>query len=167
VTPNPWRVIIWTDENNKEVSRMIFHVDETKEVLALPFPKGAVVREPIYEHTFAGPVLPKFFRKCLVNVGDSFTEFINQGDRDCLVLAVDPDTGRYLYEYVMPAGTTALRWEQWDKGVLKHGQTPYAQLSRKWLQLIKDHSMWSEFIRNPQNGKYAMKQRYEELGFHD
>src|SRR5208337_3029551 len=105
----PWREIMWINERNREVSRMVFHVDELAEVLALPFPEGATAHEPVYEFSaFNGGT--KFFRRCLVKTGDTFSEFINQGERDCLVLAVDPDTGRYLYEYVMPAGSSALRW---------------------------------------------------------
>lgn len=143
-----WREVRWTDENNREVKKLICHVDELPEVIASPFPKGAVVREPVYEFTGVSTTQPKFFRRCLVKVGDQFDEFINQGKRDCQVMAIDPETGRYLYEYDMPNGTTALRWSQWTNGVEKHGQVSYRALSKRWRKLIAEDGVG--LTENPQ-----------------
>ncbi len=103
-----WREVIWTDENNREVKRLACHESELPHVLNMPFPPGAVVREPVYELTNIGPNT-KFQCRFPYRVGDTFYDNINQGDRLCHVIAVDEPTGDYLYEYTMPAGRTFLR----------------------------------------------------------
>jgi len=160
----PWRLIRWTDANNKEVRSLVFHVDELKEVVDLPFPEGAACREPIYEcSTLAGA---RFFRRDLTNIGDCFTEFINQGNRDCQVVAIDNKTWRVLYEYTMPNETSALRWYQWENGVMKTGQIAYSTLSKKWLDLIAQEGIGIDgLVGNPQSGKYAMKRNFEKHGY--
>jgi hypothetical protein len=127
---NNYRVITWTDENYREVSRMGFHVSDLKEVLALPFPKGAVCRDPITELTDLKPGMPFYDGKRPVYDGECFQEFINQGERDCQIIAVDESTGAYLYEYDMPGGRTFLR---------NHRGVPVSRtkLSRRWHQLIE------------------------------
>lgn len=44
---NPWRVVEWTDANRRTVKELAFHESETQEVLNLPMPLEAVVREPV------------------------------------------------------------------------------------------------------------------------
>lgn len=70
-----------------------------------------------------------------------FTELINQGNRDCVVVAVDGT--KLLYEYEMPNGTSAIRNER-GKPV------PYRALSRFWLRLIEDDYGIDNLIANPQ-----------------
>jgi len=84
-------------------------------VLNKPFPPGAVVREPVYELTNIGPNT-KFQCRFPVKVGDTFFDFINQGDRPCRVVAVDDETGDFLYDYEMPGGRVFLR-NQYGKPV--------------------------------------------------
>ncbi len=103
-----WREIIWTDENNREVARLACHESELKYVLSLKYPPGAVVREPVYELTTIKSNT-KFQCRRPVQIGDSFYDHINQGDRFCTVVAVDEETGDYLYEYEMPGGRVFLR----------------------------------------------------------
>lgn len=160
----PWRLVRWTDENNKEVASLVFHVDELAEVIALPFPSGAVVREPIYEcSVLAGA---RFFRRDLTKVGDPFVELINQGNRECEVVAIDPKTWRVLYEYEMPNGSSALRWYQWERGIMKTGQIPYSQLSKRWLDLIENEGQGLiNLIQNPQSGAYAMRKNFNKHGY--
>lgn len=107
----PWRMVVWTDERGRGVRRLGCHADELPRVLDLPFPPRAAVREPVYELTAAGDV-PVYFsrrRPCPVRVGDVFAETINQGERWCRVVAVNPDTGDYLYDYEMSRGRVFLR----------------------------------------------------------
>ena len=110
-----WREIIWTDENNREVSRLACHESELDLVLNRPFPNGAIVREPVYELTNIGPTT-KFCCRFPCNLGDIFHDFINQGLRVCKVVAVDELTGDFLYEYEMPGGRCFLR-NQYGKPV--------------------------------------------------
>ncbi len=99
-------------------------------------------------------------------VGDPFVEFINQANRECEVVAIDPKNWRVLYEYEMPAGTSALRWYQWDRGVMKTGQVSYSQLSKRWLDLIEnDGQGLVNLLQNPQNGHYAMRKNFEKHGY--
>jgi hypothetical protein len=103
-----WREVIWTDENNKEVKRLACHESELDHVLNMPFPTGAVVREPVYELTNINSAT-KFQCRYHYRVGDTFYDHINQGDRFCRVVAVDEESGDFMYEYEMPGGRTFLR----------------------------------------------------------
>lgn len=130
MTTNPWRLVSWTDENYRLVQEIACHECELDKVLNLPHPPGAVVREPVttlHDHN-ARPY--NFFRKrpCPFKPGDTFTEFINQADRDCLALAVDPD-GRCLYDYQMPNGKTFARIDGKPVNVKK--------LPEKWRKLLQ------------------------------
>ncbi len=60
--------------------------------------------------------------------GDVFTEVINQGERDCKVLAVDEETGAVLYDYEMPRGRIFMRID--GKPVNEKS------LSKKWRRLL-------------------------------
>lgn len=107
---HPWRIIQWTDERGQIVKELSFHEGELAEVLSLPFPAGAVVREPIMMKTDFSKHCYWFRRKwCPYKPGDTFFENINQGDRLCKVLAVDEETGNYLYDYEMPRGRVSMR----------------------------------------------------------
>lgn len=107
---NPWRIIRWTDAEYRVVRQVCFHETELKQILSLPFPDNAACREPIQEMTSFDP-RSQFFRRRFypAKVGDFFQEHINQGLRDCSVVAFDDSTGDYLYEYDMPGGRTFLR----------------------------------------------------------
>jgi hypothetical protein len=127
----PWRLVVWTDADNREVRRLGCHVDELPRVLDLPFPPRAVVREPVYALTAAWDA-PAYFsrrRPCPFKVGDTFTEEINQGHRTCRVVAVNDRTGDYLYDYEMPGGRVFLR-NQSGRPVGR-GRVP--QWAREWL----------------------------------
>lgn len=127
----PWRVIEWTNENGRTVRELAFHKEETQEVLDLPFPDDAVVREPIM-------LLTDFFREYKwfrrhrtswseLKYGDVFYENINQGDRACKVLAVD-ENGRVLYDYEMPRGRTFHRIDGRPVNIKR--------LPKKWRRLM-------------------------------
>lgn len=163
-TVSPWREVNWTDERNKVVQRLICHEDELAEVILLPFPKGAVVREPVYEATMLAGA--RFFRRDMTKVGDPFLENINQKNRECEVVAIDPKTWRVLYEYEMPFGTSALRWYEWKNGVMKTGQIAYSRLSKRWLDLIENEGQGLiNLIQNPQSGKDAMRKNFNKHGY--
>lgn len=124
---NPWRLVEWTDENRRAVKSLAFHESELDAVLALPFPSGAVAREPVM-------MLTEFTREycwfkkrwCGLRPGHSFEEEINQAKRQCYVLAVNGD-GQVLYKYEMPNGRTYLRID--GKPITQ------ARLPRKWREL--------------------------------
>lgn len=103
-----WSEVVWTDENCREVKRLACHESELVNVMDMPFPDGAVVREPVCKLISIGPNT-KFHCRFPYRVGDTFIEHINQGYRECVVVAVDETTGNYLYEYDMPGGKTFLR----------------------------------------------------------
>ena len=103
-----WLEVVWTDENCREVKRVACHVSELVRVLDMPLPPGAVVREPV-RNLASICSRTRFFGRFPYQVGDTFVENINQGDRDCVVVAVDDATGDYLYDYKMPAGKIFLR----------------------------------------------------------
>lgn len=105
---NLWREVVWTDAQGREVKRLACHVSELPRVLDMPFPAGAVVREPVYELTNLTPTTV-FHCRYPYRVGDTFTDFVNQGDRPAVVVAVDEATGDFLYEYEMPGGRVFLR----------------------------------------------------------
>jgi hypothetical protein len=110
MTTNPWRRIIWTDENGRTVKELVCHEDELSEGVDLQFPPGAVVREPVYEYTgIPHPSMVQFFRRNMIRVGDTFTDFINQGVRGCRVIAKNDETGQYIYDYEMPRGAVFMR----------------------------------------------------------
>jgi hypothetical protein len=75
--------------------------------------------------------------------GDCGMELINQGMRECTIVAVLGD--RYLYEYVMPNGTSTLRNER-GKSV------SYSTLSQKWVQAIAEQFGLIHLYANPQQG---------------
>jgi len=112
-TQNPWRVIEWTGTRPYiQVDEIVFHESELEQIINLPFPQGAVVREPICEFTTFMRRRPvKFFKRhyCPFKAVDQFTDWVNQGDRDCMVVDVHQDTGWYLYDYIMPAGKKFFR----------------------------------------------------------
>jgi hypothetical protein len=80
--------------------------------------------------------------------GDTFTEHINQGDRDCTVIAVLGD--KYLFEYTMPAGTSAINNE-------RHKAVSYKSLSDKWLLAIEEQFGLSNLVAWPQGGGMGWK----------
>lgn len=64
-----------------------------------------------------------------LKAGETFTIYVNQGERDAVIVAVLGD--RYLYEYEMPNGSTCLRNEK-DRPV------SYRAISDKWLDAIEE-----------------------------
>jgi len=125
-----YRVITWTDERERPVKQMGFHVSDLESVLNLPFPKGAVSRDPITEFTGIPVELPFYQDKSpLMVYGTQFQEEINQGLRNCQVIAVDDATGEYLYDYEMPAGRTFIR---------NHKGKPVSKLSNRWKRIIEE-----------------------------
>ena len=79
-----------------------------------------------------------------MKAGDSFNELINQGQRECIVIAVDgSNPAQYLYEYEMPHGTSAVRNE-------KGRPIPYDSISLKWLKLIEEQTGLVNLIAYPQ-----------------
>jgi hypothetical protein len=131
-----WLEVIWTDNRSKPVKKLVCHYTEVGEVVNLPFPPEAVVREPVM--AWHGGSVPRFYRKSLMKVGDHFEEEVNQGMRPCTVLAVDERTGRYLYEYEMPNGTTTLRTGEWKNGRYIMGGYSYKALPKYWRKLIEE-----------------------------
>ena len=103
-----WHEVVWTDENCREVKRLACHESELVDVMDMPFPDGAVVREPVCKLTSIRSNT-KFHCRFPYRVGDTFVEHINQGDRYCVVVSVDEATGDYLYDYEMPVGKKFLR----------------------------------------------------------
>lgn len=51
----PCRLITWTGPDYEIIQQLGFHKSDLKAVLDLPFPQGAVVREPITELTTLTP----------------------------------------------------------------------------------------------------------------
>lgn len=140
---NPYRVITWSDGNRRPVLAIGFHVSDLEAVLRFPQPVTAAGRDPITEYTGVERVLYFFNSKSPFKAGDTFDEEINQGQRECVVVAVDEKTGRYIYEYEMPNGTSALRWE--------NGRSiSYKALSHHWRLLIEEQTGWSNLVNNPQ-----------------
>ncbi|HYF37108.1 MAG TPA: hypothetical protein VD994_17545, partial [Prosthecobacter sp.] len=130
---NPWRLVTWTgDSPSNVIWELAFHESELEEVLSLPFPPGAVCRDPVMMLTdFARAKPYTWFRKRWqpLKPGDSFMENINQGDRWCYVLAVDED-GALFYSYEMPNERVFLRID--GKPVSPN------KIPRKWLDLAGD-----------------------------
>lgn len=125
-----YRIVTWTDENHRPIRQMAFHVSDLAAVLDLPFPIGAVCRDPVTELTQIKPDLSFYDGKFPYRDGDQFQEVINQGHRHCYVIAVDDSTGAFLYEYDMPGGRTFLRNH-------KGSAVQRGKLSRRWLQIIE------------------------------
>ena len=111
VTPvSPWRLVCWTDENGREVKRVVCHESEVGAVMNLPFPPRAAVREPVYEQTNLIGLMPFHFHgKHPFGVGFTFTDWVNQGDRGAQIVAKNDGTGDFIYEYEMPGGRVFLR----------------------------------------------------------
>lgn len=129
---NPWRLVSWSNETGRVVKELACHIDELGEVLQLPFPAGACCRDAVMELTNFLLHYQWFRRRWLpVKVGDYFQEVINQGTRDCQVVAVDEHMGHFLYEYEMPNGRTYLR---------DHTGRPINRnrLSKRWQALLED-----------------------------
>lgn len=84
-------------------------------------------------------------------VNSNITLFINQGHRDCIILAVLGDTA--IGEYEMPMGTTALIYlKRNDNGDIQvTGGTSYRACPKKWIQAINDAGL--EWIGNGQRGR--------------
>lgn len=140
---NPYRVITWSDAHHRPVLRIGFHVSDLAKVLKCHAPASAAGRDPITEYTGIERVAYFYDGKSPVQVHDSFEEEINQGMRGCTVVAVDEKTGRYLYEYTMPNGTSALRRES-------RRSVSYKSLSPFWRNLIEEQFGWSNLVANPQ-----------------
>ena len=115
------------DKRNRS-HRLAFHESETEKVWNLPFPAGAVVLEPMMMLTNLTERYSWFHKKwCPYQVGDVFYENINQGDRPCRVLAVDEESGNYLYDYEMPNGRVFHR--------INGRSVNPKRLSKKWKAL--------------------------------
>lgn len=81
----------------------------------------------------------RYWGKCpTVAVGDWWAEEITGGMRDGEVIAVDHETGQFLWEYVMPGGTTCVVRYWWKRGELTRRVIPYKQLDERWLRLIDE-----------------------------
>lgn len=130
--PAPWRVVEWTDVNGRVVKELAFHESEQEQVVNLPFPPGAVVREPVMQLTNLARAKPyRWFRRQhdVLRVGEVFAENINQGDRLCRVLAVDEETGHILYDYEMPNGRVYHR--------ISGRPVSLKRLPAKWRKLLE------------------------------
>lgn len=128
---NNYRVITWTDDHGRRVSELGFHVSDLDKVLNLPFPAGAVGRVPVTEYTGIPLELDFYDEKMPCREGDQFSEIINQNLRDCEVVAIDEQTGAYLYEYTMPNGRSYLRNH--------HGNSVQRKkLSAKWRRILNE-----------------------------
>lgn len=144
-----WLDVCWTGSTpSNVVQRIVCHRTELTEVLNSPWPAMASAREPVVAWTGGCLEKVKFWRKCLARVGDTFEEEVNQGMRPCTILAVDPVSGRFLYEYTMPGGTTALRTGGWEKGKYTIGGYSYKSLPKFWRRLVEEAE--SEMAANPQ-----------------
>lgn len=83
-----------------------------------------------------------------------FTEFINQGDRECVVIAENGT--KFLYEYEMPNGTSCVRNE-------KNRPIPYLSLPAFWLRLIEDQFGLQNLICQPQqSGHHNVRKELQE-----
>lgn len=98
----------------------------------------------------------------IVVAGDTFSIFVNQGEREGHVLAVLGD--RALIEYEMPAGTTAMLFAPAVTTWFNHSpqfihnykmSVSYKQLPKKWLQAIVDQNN-GDWWANPQSGKRSV-----------
>jgi len=129
-----WLRCTWSDENYRTIKTVNFHRSELDQVINLPMPAGAVVREQVVAITeFSKPL--SWFKKRWVGlrVGEHFQEFINQGWRHATVLAID-DIGNLLYEYEMPAGKVFMRI---DEGGYHRPISPkQLDKNKKWQLLI-------------------------------
>ena len=141
--PSPWRIMRWSDEQGRTVRRMGFHLIDLDKVLALPFPENAAVRNPMTWYTGVEKIEGWYLSKSPMEVGTDFSEEINQGLRDCTVVAVDPSTGRYMYEYTMPKGTSAPRRENGRP-------VSYKSLSTFWRRLIDSQFGLKNLVAKPQ-----------------
>ena len=68
--------------------------------------------------------------------GDAMTLFINQGERDALVLGTIDEL--MIVEYEMPNGTTALQILKNEKSVSYGRSVSYASCPKKWLKAIRN-----------------------------
>jgi hypothetical protein len=151
-----WRVVRWTDETEQPVQEIVCHQQELPSVLNLPFPRGAVVREPSIVFTGENVVT---WPICWFQTqphdwelwpGEGITLTINQGDRDGVVLAAI-GTERLL-EYEMPRGTTALR--VYDVVTERERSVAYRSLALKWLRVLVETGV--QWIGNPQHGRRVL-----------
>lgn len=102
----------------------------------------------------------RFWKACpTVEVGDWWTEEINHAERDGEVVAVDPASHQWLWEYVMPAGTTNLVRYGWRRGELGRRVVSYNSLDDRWLSLIREEF----FLCNPQERAAGFLARWEEF----
>ena len=78
----------------------------------------------------------RYYERAVQNVleaGDETSVHRNQGEREAIVLAVDPERGEALIEYEMPAGTTALSVISWQ-GDSPGPSVSYATVSKAWIR---------------------------------
>ena len=143
-----WRTVVWTDGHRQPVQSFVCHLSELREVLSLPWPAGAVEREPV--EIWTGGRVPPYYRTTLVDwtllPGETTSIEVNQGVREATVLAA---RGRErLIEYQMPRGSSSLRlidlFDRPDRTI------SYAKLPVRWLQAIVDAGM--DWIGAPQQG---------------
>lgn len=97
----------------------------------------------------------------MITVNQSFDLFINQGARECVVLAVIGD--RALGEYVMPAGSTSLVYlkEDTSGAIQMCGNVSYAACPKKWIQAMKDAG--TEWIGKGQGRRVSWKDALASL----
>jgi len=156
----------FTDCHGEFVEKVVVHESERAEFFkAIEQGKVDWLKNPaIVRHErgwpWNGRETPRlrFWRRCpAVQVGEWWSENINQGDRNGGVVAVDVERGQYLWEYEMPAGTTGLVLYGWKNGNRTRRVVSYNSLSDRWLGLI--HEGGQEFTANPQKGAAKEFQR--------
>lgn len=158
----------FTDANGEIVERLVIHESERQEFSeAVQAGKVEWLQNPrIVRHERGWPwngreaFGTRFWKRCpTVQEGDWWSEDINQGSRDGQVVAVDVERGQWLWEYVMPKGTTALVLYGWKQGKQTRRVVSYASLSDRWLGLLRDSS--APLTGNPQGGAAAFRRRWE------
>ena len=138
----PWREVFWTDADCREVYRIACHESELGEVLDYyrdHTPEGAVCREPV-KTLSRTTAKTKFFRRSMVALNEQSELYVNQGMRPASVVGIDEKTGKYLLEYEMPRGSTALRVCGWDKGQYREKSVSSKALSQRWQRLLGEQS---------------------------
>lgn len=163
--PGFWE-FTFTDANGAIVERLVIHESEREE-FSRDVEAGKVdwLNSPaIVRHERGWPwngreaPATRFWKRCpTVKVLDGWSENINQGDRDGQVVAVDEERGQYLWEYVMPKGSTGLVLYGWKRGRQTRRVVSYNSLSDRWLGLISDQG--ADLIGNPQGGSAREFQR--------
>jgi hypothetical protein len=97
-----------------------------------------------------------------MKVMETFDVDVNQGMRDAQCVAVIGD--EYLYEYEMPAGTSALRIGRDNQSTFRDRNVAYATIPFKWLLALEDQYGIDQLLARPQkHGRASGEQVRKEL----